>query len=552
MKWLGKIQMAATRISRRSLAFLVLVPLTLVTALLVLQYKSLRKLEQATAVAHKEKLKGYLDSVTREVEQFYRSRAAIVLAVTPGQLRGDDALIRQHLHSVCIPGARLFFTRSFGDGGQTRFFTPKGASHAPTTAEAHAVTLATASWEILATEGAIVPRSNVTADEHDTANRIIAAPVLDPARRVVGVTGIVLDDQKAIRNVVRPILQKEMLSRFDQGLDGTDIVVTIRNPEGRSVFETGEIRREAQLMTAAVPFIFTDWKFGIEDTCATPEQLAACNFRINALWSGSVALLLLGSIGLTLRTATREARLSQMKSDFVSNVSHELRTPLSSIRVFGEYMSLGRVKDPEKIQEYGSFIERESRRLTQLINNILDFSKIESAEKKYEFREVSLFEVAQRAVSTVRNPANDDAVKIALKSEGSLPLVIGDAGALEQVVLNLLDNAVKYSPGNGEIEVTLSSSEDEARLAVRDRGIGIDRDEQKRIFEKFYRVGSTLIHDIKGTGLGLTIVNHIVAAHGGRVTVISSPGDGSTFTIHLPVASAADGSTESNLAGVRA
>ena len=229
-------------------------------------------------------------------------------------------------------------------------------------------------------------------------------------------------------------------------------------------------------------------------------------------------------------------RLSEMKSDFVSNVSHELRTPLSSIRVFGEYMRLGRVEKPEKVRQYGEYIEAESRRLTQLINNILDFSKIESAEKKYRFCETDVAALVESTVNAFAVPLRDAGVTIAFESSPRVPLLRVDRDAIGQVLMNLLDNAVKYSDGNKSIAVDVVAIGNEVRISVRDRGIGIPPAEQKKIFEKFYRVGTTLVHDVKGSGLGLSIVKHVVEAHGGRVELTSEPGNGSTFTLVLPAA----------------
>ena len=281
--------------------------------------------------------------------------------------------------------------------------------------------------------------------------------------------------------------------------------------------------------------MFTEWRAGVRDACATPEEMAATNFRNNVMWTGGAFVILLGSVGLSIGAVARQMRLSQMKSDFVSNVSHELRTPLSSIRVFGEYMRLGRVEKAEKIRQYGEYIEAESRRLTQLINNILDFSKIESAEKKYRFCDTDLVELVEQTVAAFEVPLRDKGVSISFRADAA-PRLRVDKDAIAQVLMNLLDNAVKYSDGRKDIDVRVAASRSEVSIAVEDHGIGIPAAEQKKIYEKFYRVGSTLVHDVKGSGLGLSIVQHVVQAHGGRVELESVPGHGSTFTIVLPVA----------------
>jgi signal transduction histidine kinase len=226
-----------------------------------------------------------------------------------------------------------------------------------------------------------------------------------------------------------------------------------------------------------------------------------------------------------------------MKTDFVSNVSHELRTPLSSIRVFGEFLKLGRVKDEEKICEYGEYIETESSRLTQLINNILDFSKIESGGKTYQFERANIEDLISETLRTFDVQLKQQGFGIIFETPRTpLPHVLVDPDAMAQAFINLLDNAVKYSGDAKQLHVHLGQKGDFLTLSVTDHGIGIPSEEQSKIFEKFYRVSTGLVHDVKGNGLGLSLVAHIVKAHHGRVTVESEPGRGSTFTIHLPAA----------------
>jgi signal transduction histidine kinase len=282
-------------------------------------------------------------------------------------------------------------------------------------------------------------------------------------------------------------------------------------------------------------FVFTDLYLGIRMRDLTEDQLARRYFIMNFSLSAIAAVVLLGGIAFALRTASRAMKFSQMKTDFVSNVSHELRTPLASIRVFGEFLKLGRVNDGTKIQEYGAYIENESRRLTQLINNILDFSKIESGQKTYQFERRDLARIVSDTLSlaSVQLEAQGFTVRLN-KPDDPLPEVLLDAEAFGQALMNLLDNAVKYSGGSREIVVKIGTEPDYVTVSVSDRGIGIARDEVEKIFEKFYRVSTGLVHDVKGSGLGLSIVKHVIEAHEGRVTVASAPGEGSTFTIHLP------------------
>jgi signal transduction histidine kinase len=216
-----------------------------------------------------------------------------------------------------------------------------------------------------------------------------------------------------------------------------------------------------------------------------------------------------------------------------------LRTPLASIRVFGEFLRLGRVTQPDKICEYGQYIEyieTESRRLTQLINNILDFSKIESGQRTYHFEPTDIGEVVAETVKLLDVRLSHGGVKLVLDTPPEpLPLAVVDPDALIQALVNLLDNAVKYSGSAKEIQVRLAQTNAELSIAVTDYGIGIPHEQQDKIFDKFYRVGTGLVHEVKGSGLGLSIVQHIAEAHRGYVSVESQPGHGSTFTIHLPV-----------------
>jgi two-component system phosphate regulon sensor histidine kinase PhoR len=285
-------------------------------------------------------------------------------------------------------------------------------------------------------------------------------------------------------------------------------------------------------------FLFSDWKLMLGSRHTTAEEWAQSNFVLNLSLSGLLAVVLLGGVVLALRTASREMRLSQMKADFVSNVSHELRTPIASIRVFGEFLRLGRVRSDEKVREYGEYIETESRRLTHLIDNILDFSKIESGAKTYEFETLDLAEALADTLRSLAVRLRHDGFQLVVETgPGPLPRIRGDRDAIAQALANLVDNAVKYSGQSSEVVVRITPGIDEVVLSVRDGGIGISREEQAKIFERFHRVSTGLVHDVRGSGLGLAIVRHIALAHGGRVRVESELGRGSTFYVHLPAVS---------------
>jgi signal transduction histidine kinase len=232
---------------------------------------------------------------------------------------------------------------------------------------------------------------------------------------------------------------------------------------------------------------------------------------------------------------SREMNLARLKSDFVANVSHELRTPLALIRLYAETLELGRLTAKEKYQEYFRIIREESERLSALINNILDFSRIEAGRKEYEFKETDLGELVRTTLEAYRFQIEQNGFAFEEKIAADIPHVNVDREAIARSLLNLVNNALKYSKDQKYIGVSLYRTNGSVKLEVADHGIGIAPAEQEKIFEKFYRCGDPLVHNTKGSGLGLSLVRHIAQAHGGNVSVESTPQSGSKFTIALPI-----------------
>lgn len=257
--------------------------------------------------------------------------------------------------------------------------------------------------------------------------------------------------------------------------------------------------------------------------------------RTSFLTLGAITLLLVVGLVFTHRSISKEIALARLKSDFVSNVSHELRTPLALIRLYSETLEMGRLKDTSKQQEYYEIIRKESERLSALINNILDFSRIEAGRKEYEFRETDLRELVRTTLDSYRYQIEQSGFTLKEVIDDNVPSMRVDREAISRSLLNLVNNALKYSPENKYIAVSLFTDGKSVKLQVVDHGMGIARHEQEKIFEKFYRVGDPLVHSTRGSGLGLSLVRHIAHAHGGSVSVESTPGEGSTFTITLPV-----------------
>jgi signal transduction histidine kinase len=269
----------------------------------------------------------------------------------------------------------------------------------------------------------------------------------------------------------------------------------------------------------------------------TVEAIGQKFLRTSFLVLGGLSLLLAAGLVFTYRGVNKEMELAKVKSDFVSNVSHELRTPLALIRLYAETLELGRVTTADKQHEYYCTIRKESERLTALINNILDFSRIEAGRKEYDFRATNLPELVRTTLESYRYQIEQQGFKFEERIADDIPPVLVDREAIARSLLNLVNNAIKYSGGERYLGVNLDRSNGSVKLEVVDHGIGIPRDEQSKIFEKFYRVCDPLVHNTKGTGLGLCLVQHIARAHGGEVSVESAPGKGSKFSLILPVQS---------------
>jgi signal transduction histidine kinase len=230
----------------------------------------------------------------------------------------------------------------------------------------------------------------------------------------------------------------------------------------------------------------------------------------------------------------RSEELSALKSYFISSVSHELRMPLTSIRMFAETLRSGKAGSPRRQREYLEIIEGESERLSRLIGNILDFAKIERGVKEYAFTQVHLEEIMRRSANAMRYQFEKHKGRLRTRVKKGIPVVTADSDALEEAVLNLLSNALKYSTLRKEVRVSLFERHHHVVIEVADKGIGIPESELGNIFDRFYRVRDDRTRQVGGAGLGLALVKHIVDAHHGTLSVKSKVGKGSTFTIRLP------------------
>jgi two-component system phosphate regulon sensor histidine kinase PhoR len=239
---------------------------------------------------------------------------------------------------------------------------------------------------------------------------------------------------------------------------------------------------------------------------------------------------------LVLHEITELRRLERVRQDFVANVSHEFRTPLTAIQGFAETLLGGALEDPINRRRFVEIIREHAMRLARLTEDLLKLSRIEAGQLKLEFRPVSVVQLIDSCMETAQLKAVPKQLSLAVQLPAELPPVRGDANSLQEVLQNLIDNALQYTPAGGKIEVSALSTDSRVVVTVADTGIGIPQVEQERIFERFYRVDAARSREAGGTGLGLSIARHIMEAHGGHLWVESAVGEGSRFHFSIPIA----------------
>jgi signal transduction histidine kinase len=257
----------------------------------------------------------------------------------------------------------------------------------------------------------------------------------------------------------------------------------------------------------------------------------------NLLLSLGVESLLLAAIVFLVIAARRMQRLADQKMQFVAGVSHELRTPVSAIAMLGRNQADGLVTGAERVKQYGELIYQQSRRLNEMVEQTLQYAGIHSGLRRPVKNEIDLRRLIEEAVDARREELARDGFKVELALGADLPMVPGDAEWLRTAFDNLLSNAQKHADGGHWIRVSAdySAAGKEVRISVEDRGAGIDPADQTEIFEPFRRGRAAMEAQIPGSGLGLSLVRSAAEAHRGSVTLVSEPGQGSTFTMHLPV-----------------
>jgi signal transduction histidine kinase len=279
------------------------------------------------------------------------------------------------------------------------------------------------------------------------------------------------------------------------------------------------------------------WLLSIKHQSGSLATAVTSVRRRNLAISFGVLLLLGLGIVMTIISTRRAQRLAQQQINFVAGVSHELRTPLAVICSAGENLADGLVETPDKTKQYGEVIHREGRRLAEMVEQVLEFAGAQSGKQRFEFRNVNVGSIIEEAIAASQPQIKEANFKVETDVEDNLPQIRVDSLALRRVLQNLISNAIKYDGQNKWARVSaFQSAENDVTISVEDRGRGIESSDIPHIFEPFYRGGAAIAAQIKGSGVGLSIVKQIIEAHGGSIAVRSTSDAGTTFTFSLPVA----------------
>lgn len=325
-----------------------------------------------------------------------------------------------------------------------------------------------------------------------------------------------------------------VLSGYRDAFHGTAAAYRILDAVGEFVAGAKEPQSKA-FATVALPDGFPGWKVELYFEGSDVFEKAASRQIAVYTWTGFLVILLILIVGgFATRAVGRQIRLNEMKNDFIATVSHELKTPLASMRVLVDTLLEGRVKDEAQVQHYLQLTAKENERLSRMIDNFLTFSRMERNKVAFTIVDAKPAVITSDAVAAIKTKYDSHDCQLTLEIPKDLPDIQADHDAIVTVLVNLLDNACKYTTDHKKVSLRLYPDKGDVCFAVSDNGIGLARRHLRKIFDRFYQVDSSLSRKAEGCGLGLSIVKFIVDAHHGKISVESKPGSGSTFTVRLP------------------
>jgi len=544
------------------LAVVVAIPMAV---LFYFQFKSLNDIETTSAVVLRQLSSETADSLTRSIEDYMkRPHISVLLRITQGRTEPLDLpfiepILNDALAESPFVESFYFWTEVGPEANKWLVFDeaskalPSGAIERFREDKVTGSLLLRRLRELVKTKRAIVAfTETINGRPHYVQAQLRWE---GPAReRMTSVIAFAVDAEK-LRTVYIPQVLRDWLASVQQPSGFPHLETEVLDENGEHIFASHPERSghvtpvdersfaiiffDKELLEFAAPYEQHREIWGLR-TSYGPQPIAEI---VSASTRPQLALMIVLAVAMALGVflvagaAAREVRVAELKSNFVASVSHDLKTPLALIQLFAETLELGRVRTPDRAQEYYRIINGESKKLTRLIENILDFSRMEAGLRPYRMEPADLSESVTKVLARMETQFSQGNFTVAPKIEADLPRILADEGAAEQAIENLLANAMKYSGDAKHIEIAARRVNGHIVVSVTDHGIGISRREQGRIFRKFYRVQRELGGGPQGTGLGLAIVDHTMRGHGGFVRVESEPDQGSTFSLHFPIPS---------------
>lgn len=545
------------------LAVVVAIPMAV---LFYFQFKSLNDIETTSAVVLRQLSSETADSLTRSIEDYLkRPHISVLLRITQARTEPLDLPFIEPVFNDALtesPFVESFFVwTEVGPRANQWLVFDQASKQLPTGAidrrfredKELGRKLLGRLRELVETRRAIVA---FTEDINGKPHYVQAQLRFEgPARgRMTSVVAFAVDAEK-LRTQYVPNVMRDWLASVQQPSGFPRLESEILDEDGNHIFASQAeppehfqpvdersfaiIFFDKELLEFAAPYEQHREIWGLRTSYGPrpiPEIVSASTRPQLALM---IVLALTMGLGVFLvaGAAAREVRLAELKSNFVASVSHDLKTPLALIQLFAETLELGRVRTPERAQEYYGIINGEAKKLTRFIENILDFSRMEAGLRPYRMEPADLTESVTKVLARMETQFSQGNFVVTRTIEPDLPRVLADEGAAEQAIENLVANAIKYSGEAKRIEIDVRRSDGHIVISVTDHGIGISRRELGRIFRKFYRVQQELGGGPQGTGLGLAIVDHTMRGHGGFVHVDSERDHGSTFSLHFPIPS---------------
>ena len=549
----------------RLAAGLAVVVATPMAVLFYFQFKSLNDIETTSAVVLRQLSSETADSLTRSFEDYLkRPHISVLLRIPQARTEPLDHAFVEPIFNDALaesPFVESFFvwsevgpqaqkwlvfdqaSKSLPSGAQERFREDKALGDK----------LLGRLRELVQTRRAIVAfTENINGRPHYVQAQLRFEGAA--RERMTSVLAFAVDAEK-LRTQFIPTVLRDWLASIQHPSGFPRLETEVLDEDGEYIFTSHPQQSEhfapvdersfaiiffdKELLEFAAPYEQHREIWGVRTSYGRlpiPEIVSASTRPQQALMIVLAVAMALG-VFLVAGAAAREVRVAELKSNFVASVSHDLKTPLALIQLFAETLELGRVRTPERAQEYYRIINGEAKKLTRLIENILDFSRMEAGLRPYRMEPADLSESVNKVLTRMETQFSQGNFVVTPRIESDLPRILADEGAAEQAIENLLANAMKYSGESKEIVVEAKRANGHIVVSVTDHGIGISRREQSRIFRKFYRVQRELGGGPQGTGLGLAIVDHTMRGHGGYVRVESEPERGSTFSLYFPIPS---------------